>query len=161
LDDAPPSWQPVTFRRLLSHTSGLIRNAPLFDHLKVSPLADMVGSAYSSPLDFPTGEKWQYCNLCYFAAAEVISRLTAKAWTDFLDERIFRPLGMTATRSTSFHDIVPHRAGGYEWSDGVWRNVDIMLPVSPSGGQLSTVIDLANWDAALYTDFPLPAKWKA
>src|SRR5215510_8465595 len=32
LDDAPPSWQPVTFRRLLSHTSGLIRNAPLFDH---------------------------------------------------------------------------------------------------------------------------------
>src|SRR5262245_36358247 len=55
LEDAPPSWQPVNFRRLLSHTSGIIRNAPLFDHLKVSPLADMVRSTYDRPLDFPTG----------------------------------------------------------------------------------------------------------
>ena len=30
---------------------------------------------------------------------------------------------------------MPHRAGGYEWKDGVWRNVDIMLPVSPELGR--------------------------
>jgi D-alanyl-D-alanine carboxypeptidase len=121
-----------------------------------------VRAAYDRPLDFPTGEKWQYCNVCYFAAAEVIERLSGKSWTDFLDERIFKPLGMASTRPTSFHDIVPHRAGGYEWTkEGKWRNVDIMLPVSPSGGQLSTVIDLGKWDAALYTDSPLSAKIKA
>ena len=147
-------------RRLLSHTGGIIRNSPIFDHLKVSPLADMVRATYTAPLDYPTGEKWQYCNVCYFAAAEVIERLSGKKWTDFLDERIFRPLGMTATRPTSFSDVVPHRAGGYEWKDGAWHNVDIMLPVSPSGGQLSTVIDLGKWDAALYTDSPLPATMK-
>ena len=161
LTDAPASWEPVTFRRLLSHTGGIIRNSPVFNHLTVVPLTDMVRAAYAAPLDFPTGEKWQYCNVCYFAAAEVITKLSGKPWTDFLEERIFRPLGMTATRSTSFHDLVPHRAGGYEWKDGVWRNVDIMLPVSPSGGQLSTVIDLAKWDAALYTDVPIPAAMKA
>src|SRR5262245_9098132 len=34
IPDAPESWQGVNFRRLLSHTSGITRNAPLFDHLK-------------------------------------------------------------------------------------------------------------------------------
>jgi CubicO group peptidase (beta-lactamase class C family) len=161
LEDAPAYWQPVNFRRLLSHTGGIVRNGPIFDHLKVAPVIDVVRSAYPSPLQFPVGEKWQYCNVCYFAAAEVITRLSGKPWTDFLQERLFQPLGMQATRPTSFSDVVPHRAGGYEWRDGAWHNVDIMLPVSPSGGQLSTVIDLAKWDAALYTDNPLPAALKA
>jgi CubicO group peptidase (beta-lactamase class C family) len=72
LDDAPASWEPVNFRRLLSHTSGIVRNA-LF-----------VSRPGSAP------------------------------------------------------------RGGDEWKDGVLRNVDIMLSVSPSGGQLSTVIDLGK-----------------
>ena len=56
----------------------------------------MVRSGHPLPLDNPAGEKWQYFNLGYFGAAEVIGR----PWAEFLDERIFRPLGMTATRSS-------------------------------------------------------------
>jgi len=163
LTDAPETWKPVTFRRLLSHTGGITRNSPIFDYLKVLPVSDWVKATYPVPLDYPTGEKWQYCNVCYFAAAEVITRISGKPWTDFLDERIFKPLHMTATRSTTFYDIVPHRAGGYQWmpETGTYRNLDIQLVVSPSGGQLSTVIDMAKWDAALNTDKPIPAAMKA
>ena len=155
LEDAPAWWREVTLRRLLSHTSGIIREGPAFNILLAQPDIDVVRSAYSRPLDFPTGEKYQYCNVCYFALAEVITRLGGKPWPKFLEERLFTPLAMTATRTTAHYDLVPHRASGYTWENGTHSNVYPQLAVRPSGALLSTVIDLAKWDAALYGDTPL------
>jgi CubicO group peptidase (beta-lactamase class C family) len=59
---------------------------------------------------------------------------------------------MTATRPTSFSAIVPNRASGYEWRNDKMHNAGEYVAVRPSGAFLSTVLDLAKWDAALYTD---------
>ena len=147
--DAPQSWRGITLRHFLTHTSGVLREGPAFDPLKVQPDSVVIRSAFASPLEFPTGSKYQYCNVCYFTLADIIARVSGKPWDEFLAERVFRPLGMTATRATTTTELVPHRARGYAWRDSGYVNAPELLAVRPSGAFLSTVLDLAKWDAAL------------
>src|SRR5215510_3211535 len=152
LDGTPESWNGITIRHLLTHTSGIVREGPGFDPFKDQKDFDVIKTAYSLPLLFMPGEKYEYCNVGYFSLAEIISRVSGKPWGDFMNERVFSPLGMTATRPTSFSAIVPNRASGYEWRNDKMQNAGEYVAVRPSGAFLSTVLDLAKWDAALYTD---------
>lgn len=146
---APESWRGITLRHFLTHTSGVLREGPAFDPMKVQPDSMVVRSAFAPPLEFPTGSKYQYCNVCYFTLADVIARVSGKPWDVFLAERAFRPTGMTATRTTTTTDLVAHRARGYTWRDSGYVNAPEFRALRPSGAFLSTVLDLAKWDAAL------------
>lgn len=149
LEGSPQAWDAITVRHLLTHTSGLAREAPGFDVQKVQADSDVIKTAYPVPLAFAPGERHEYSNLGYFVLAEVISRVGGKPWGEFLTERIFTPLGMAATRVTSLADIVPNRASGYAWRSGRLQNEDDWPAVRPSGAFVSTVLDLAKWEAAL------------
>ena len=149
LEGTPETWKPITIRHLLTHTSGIVREAPGFDPMKIQKDADVIKTAYSLPLRFAPGEKYEYCNVGYFSLAEIISKVSGKPWPDFLHERVFAPLEMNATRATNMIEMVPNRANGYVWRDGKLRNASIYFAVRPSGAFLSTVLDLAKWDAAL------------
>lgn len=155
LDDAPAHWEGVTIRHLLSHTGGLTREGPGFRPFQVQPDINVIRSAYSLPLEFKPGEKWQYSNIGYFAASEIIRRVSGKPWDEFIAERIFLPLGMVSSRATTAFAIVPNRAGGYDWQDGEFRNAVDFLSVRPSGAFLSSLEDLVRWDSALSADAPL------
>jgi len=148
LQGSPEAWKGITIRHLLTHTSGLSREAPGFDGLKVQSDADVIKTAYDRKLEFEPGEKWRYCNLGYFTLAEIIRKVSGKPWGEFMRERVFAPLGMNSTRVTTVRDIVANRADGYYWR-GHLENDEIMLAVRPSGAFLSSVLDLAKWDAAL------------
>src|SRR5262245_30388277 len=152
LEGTPDTWKDITVRHLLTHTSGIVREAPGFDPMKIQPDADVIKTAYPLPLRFAPGEKWEYCNVGYFTLAEIIHKVSGKSWPDYLKERVFAPLEMNATRTTTMTDIVPNRAGGYIWRNGNQQNADVFFALRPSGAFLSTVLDLAKWDAALYTD---------
>jgi D-alanyl-D-alanine carboxypeptidase len=156
----PGTWQLITLRHLLTHTSGLVREGPGFDPYKVQQDIDVIKTAYSLPLQFKPGDKYEYSNLGYFVLAEIIRRVTGKPWSDFLTERVFKPLGMTATRATNVLDIVPNRADGYAWTSGRYQNSEHWPAVRPSGAFMSTVLDLAKWEAALRTDDVLKASSK-
>ena len=151
LDGAPDTWKPITVRHLLTHTSGIVREAPGFDPLKIQNDADVIKTAYSLPLRFAPGEKWEYCNVGYFTLAEIIRKVSGKPWQEYLKERVFAPLEMSATRTTTMTDLVPNRASGYVWRNGKLQNADVYFALRPSGAFISTVIDLAKWDAALQT----------
>jgi CubicO group peptidase (beta-lactamase class C family) len=152
LEGTPATWETITLRHLLTHTSGLVRESPGFDFNKFQPDIDVIKAAYPVALTFIPGEKYEYSNLGYFVLAEVIHRVSGKPWGDFLRERVFMPLAMTATRVTSLADIVPSRARGYAWRSGRLLNEDDLPAVRPSGGFLSTALDLAKWEAALSGD---------
>jgi len=152
LDGTPETWKPITVRHLLTHTSGIVREAPGFDPLKVQSDADVIKTAYSLPLRFAPGEKWEYCNVGYFSLAEIIRKVTGKPWGDYLSEALFKPLEMNSTRTTTMTDLVQDRANGYGWREGKYSNAADFLALRPSGAFLSNVLDLAKWDAALYTD---------
>ena len=149
LEGAPDTWAPITVRHLLTHTSGLVREAPGFDPLKIQNDADVIKTAYSLPLRFTPGQKYEYCNVGYFTLAEIISKVSGKHWGDFLNERLFAPLQMNATRTTNMIELVQNRANGYVWRNGKLQNANIYFALRPSGAFLSTVLDLAKWDAAL------------
>lgn len=149
---APASWQGITLRHFMTHTSGVLREGPAFDPLKEQADSLVVLSAFDRPLEFPIGAKYQYCNVCYFTLADVITRVSGTRWDAFLDQRVFRPLGMRATRPTTARELVPHRARGYAWRDSGYVNAPEYIAVRPSGAYLSSVLDLAKWDAALYED---------
>lgn len=149
LEGTPDTWKPITIRHLLTHTSGIVREAPGFDPFKVQNDADVIKTAYSLPLRFTPGEKYEYCNVGYFTLAEIISKVSGKPWPEFLNERVFTPLEMNATRTTNMTELVPNRANGYVWRNGKLQNASIYFALRPSGALLSTVLDLAKWDAAL------------
>jgi CubicO group peptidase (beta-lactamase class C family) len=152
LEGTPDTWKEITVRHLLTHTSGIVREAPGFDPLKIQNDADVIKTAYPLPLRFAPGEKWEYCNVGYFSLAEIIRKVSGKPWGDYLNERLFMPLEMNSTRTTTMTEVVQNRANGYVWRDGKLDNANILFALRPSGAFLSTVLDLAKLDAALYTD---------
>jgi CubicO group peptidase (beta-lactamase class C family) len=156
----PAAWDGITIRHLLTHTAGLGREGPGFDTGKIQPDIDVITSAYAVPLLSAPGDKYAYSNLGYFVLAEIIQRVSGKPWSTFLDDRVFKPLGMTSTRLTSLSDIVPNRARGYAWRTGKLQNEDDWPAIRPSGAFLSTVLDLAKWEAALIGDRVLTASSK-
>jgi hypothetical protein len=60
---------------------------------------------------------------------------------------------MKHTRNSDMRPLVANRAAGYEWSNSVFENRPVLAPFIgfSAGSILSTVEDLARWDAALYT----------
>lgn len=149
LEGTPETWKDITVRHLLSHTSGIVREAPGFDPAKIQPDADVVRSAYPAPLVFTPGEKYQYCNVGYFALAEIIRKVSGKPWSEFLAERIFKPLGMNTARTTTFDEIIPNRANGYSFADNKLSNSEVYLALRPSGAFLATIDDLVKLEEAL------------
>jgi CubicO group peptidase (beta-lactamase class C family) len=152
LEGTPETWKDITVRNLLTHTSGLVREAPGFDPLKIQNDADVIKTAYKEALRFVPGEKYEYCNVGYFSLAEIIRKVSGKPWPDFLKERVFAPAEMHATRTTTMTDLVTNRANGYAWNNNKFENSSIFFALRPSGAFLSTVLDLAKWDAMLYSD---------
>jgi CubicO group peptidase (beta-lactamase class C family) len=158
LEDAPEIWSEITIRHLLTHTSGLVREGPGFNALKAQSDAEIIKSAYSTPLVFKPGERWQYCNLGYFILAQIISKVAAKPWPEFMTERVFKPLAMDSTRTVEATPVVPNRASGYTYGNGTYQNAATLLALRPSGAFMSSVRDLIKWDAALNEAKLLPQK---
>lgn len=150
LPEAPASWASVTLAHLASHQSGLPRESPLFDGDKDTPIKDLLEATYKLPLEFETRTKMQYCNVCYFALAEVITRASGVNWLDYVRRNVFEPADMKATRGTSVKDIVPSRATSYGFKNGVHFNVREFVALRPSGAFLSTAADMAKLEKALW-----------
>ena len=152
LEGAPATWKEITVRHLLTHTSGLVREAPGFNSRKIQSDADVIKSAYPLPLQFRPGEKHQYSNVGYFALAEIIRKVSGQSWTDYLSEKVFKPSGMNNTYPTNTKERVQNRASAYVDNNKLQEVDDNWPALRPSGAFLSTVLDMAKWDAMLYTD---------
>ncbi len=160
LDSLPQTWQSITVQNLLSHTSGLIRDAPDFDPLKVRTLNEDIQAIYHLPLDFPPGTQWDYSNMNYYVLAAIIEKVADTNWVGWIRKHVFEPCGMSQTRAYSISDIIPNRADGYEKASAGWKNADIWLALRPSGAFVSSITDLAKWDRMLYSGTLLTASSK-
>ena len=160
---APDTWNNIKVRNLLSHTSGLAEyesdertgpSGPFYLRLDFTE-DELLKKAEALPFDFQPGEKWSYRNTNYLLLGFLIRKVTGEFYGDYLHERIFKPLGMNATRIISEADIIPNRAAGYQLVKGELKNQDWVSPTFNStadGALYFTVLDLAKWDAALYTE---------
>jgi CubicO group peptidase (beta-lactamase class C family) len=101
-DDQHTVWvkttHPITLRNVLSHTSGLgFKSAMEQPTLDALPLRLAVLSYAMGPLLFQPDTKYQYSNAGINTAARVIEVITGQSYEAFMDERLFRPLGMKDT----------------------------------------------------------------
>lgn len=154
----PEAWSNITVRHLLSMTSGLK------DYLSIVPpkrgredftYEQIVDLIRDEPVNFAPGERYQYSNSNYILLAMLIRSISGKSYDGFLAEKVWGPLGMRATQRDNPSDVIPNRAGLYEWQSNKFENVRFLSPTlwnNGDGGLISTVLDLGKWDAALYGD---------
>lgn len=162
IPESPAAWKNITLRQLLTHTSGIAdyggeegtMGKGVINFRKDYTEDELIQAFAKMPMDFHPGEKWSYSNTGYVLLGIIIHRVTGQFYGDFLQERIFRPLGMTSTRIISEADIVPHRSSGYRMVKGQLKNQEWVSPslnTTADGALYTNVVDLAKWDAALYT----------
>ncbi len=151
----PAGWEAITVRHLLTHTSGLTNYTGLkgFEASRKLTAGQFLQALSPYPLNFQPGDSWSYCNSAYNLLGYLLEKITGKSYWELLRERIFQPLGMTASQSRDLKTILPRRAAGYEIENGRLVNRDSDLTdVFAAGAITSTVLDLVKWNAALDSD---------
>jgi len=157
LPDCPTHGLRITLEHLLAHTSGIRSYTELPDFFATERLdrsvSEMIALFSHEPMEFVPGFRWKYSNSGYFLLGAIIEAVTGQTWADFLQERIFTPLGMTGTFAADHERIIPRRVPGYaaDPNRGGWTNAAYLSMTQPyaAGAMLATVDDLARWDAAL------------
>lgn len=153
--DRPVWWKDVTIRELLSHTAGFTDYPKDFDLRKDYSEEELLKIVEAIPPAYAPGTDWAYSNLGYVTLGILIHRVTGQYFGDFLQERVFKPLGMSTTRIMSEADIIPNRAAGYRLDSGQFKNQEWVSQSANStadGSLYFTILDVAKWDAALYTE---------
>jgi len=155
LPELPPATRAVTVRHLLNHTSGLVDYEDLIPESRTEQLDDqdvLTLLASKDSLYFPPGAQYRYSNSGYVLLGIIVSRVTPLSFPDFLDERIFAPLGMTASVAhVEGLDTIPERAYGYSPRGGSFERTDqsVTSATLGDGGIYTTVDDMVHWDQAL------------
>jgi CubicO group peptidase (beta-lactamase class C family) len=147
LEGAPETWNQITIRHLLTHTSGLVRDPADYHPYEERPITAVIRDSYPLPLAFHPGDGWLYSNIGYYLLAQLITKASGQPWNEFIAGRLFAPAQMKSTRLATVADIVPHRANGYHNSEAGMQNAENWTAIRPSGAFLSSVLDLAKWDA--------------
>ena len=86
----------LTITQILTHTSGLGEAGGAMAK-EAHTLADLVPIWLATPMQYEPGEKWQYCQSGINAAARIVEVISGMTFDEFLQKRLFNPLGMTNT----------------------------------------------------------------
>jgi D-alanyl-D-alanine carboxypeptidase len=146
----------VTIRQLLSHTSGYQDYWPqdyvmpmMLQPVTAAKILDMWAR---KPLDFDPGTKWQYSNTNYVIAGVIIEKVSGKPLLQFLQEKVFAPLGLSSVAN------IDERKLGDTDPTGYMRYALGPLRVAPkegpgwlfAAGELAmTAEDLAKWNISI------------
>jgi len=154
--------RPVTLRDLMTHTSGMMLNPPaavgeLHGALHVT-LKEASLVFAQQPLLFQPGTKWSYSNTGIAALARVVEVVGGMPYEKYLEEKIFRPLGMADTHTFPPKEKWHRMPTAYLLKDGkpVKYTMDPLgegkmkfregaLYPLPEGGLYSTASDLAKF----------------
>ncbi len=151
-----PHANQVTLRNLLTHSGGYAEYTEIgtFDEIGNRPttLQDLVNSVDHRPLAFTPGTAREYSNTGYNLLALLIEHVSGMSYGDFLEQRIFKPLGMTSTFVRGYDDTRPNVATEYEsFALGPWEHATHLdyTWFGGAGAIISNARDLAKWNAAL------------
>jgi CubicO group peptidase (beta-lactamase class C family) len=158
LPDFPTQGNKVKVHHLLTHTSGIKSYTSLPGFRKQSRLDfshdEMLAMFKDEPFDFEPGAKWGYSNSGYYLLGMIIEKASGTSYGEYLQEHIFRPLGMSATRYGDTEPLIRHRAQGYRLENGRLVNDHPMSMSAPgaAGALVSNVLDMVKWHQALEGD---------
>ncbi len=146
---------PITVREILSHTSGLIGRSPLERELDMVSLREGVITYASAPLQFEPGSRYEYCNPGINTVGRLIEIASGMRYEEFMQKRIFDPLGMKDTTFWPGEEKLKRLAKSYKPGAGGRGLEEIKItqltyPLSartrhpyPAGGLFSTAADVS------------------
>ncbi|HRK20685.1 MAG TPA: serine hydrolase domain-containing protein [Fimbriimonadaceae bacterium] len=158
--DLPAAWGEATVEQVLHHISGIpdYEEPATYDfYNKPRTFKEVIDVVAAKGVDFAPGEKFNYSNTGYFVMSALVERMAGVPVGRFLQDRIFRPLGMANTYASD-----PVRglsvAQGYHSRTGSRGAQPPIAWTSTlgAGGIVSTVADMAKWDMAQYGESLAP-----
>jgi len=165
--DYPMQGKVITIEHLLTHTSGIVSYTGKSGFGKTVTqdigVARMIEGFRNDPLEFEPGTQYRYNNSGYFLLGAIIEKVSGQPYARFVEQRIFTPLGMIDTTHEGFErSRAPRAAGHSRKDDGFGPSAPLSMSQPYAAGALvSTVDDLARWDAAITAGKLLtPATWK-
>jgi CubicO group peptidase (beta-lactamase class C family) len=171
--DLVPAAREITVKDLLTHTSGLMsggvsgaEQAKLVPRGPNDTLANYIPKLAQTPLDFQPGTLWRYSGLYGFdVLARIVEIASGQPYDQFLQQRLFTPLGMKDTGFAPAPDRMARLAAVYQRSsDGALRpapNANQLISgtyFSASGGLMSTAEDYLQFAQMLVNGGALNGK---
>ncbi|HRH64680.1 MAG TPA: serine hydrolase domain-containing protein [Bacteroidia bacterium] len=157
IPDYPTHGHTITIEHLLTHTSGIRSYTDMKDFeekmsLDLKP-GELINHFKNEPMEFAPGTKWNYSNSGYFLLGYIIEKITGKTYAHYVEENIFKPLGMTNSLYGSDSKIVKYRAGAYDKDSIGFVNAPPISMTQPysAGSIQSTVEDLFKWHQAVHS----------
>jgi len=153
IPELPDFGVPITLRNFLTHTSGyreIYNFLPMagFQGEDAFPREMAIRIIQRQPdLQAPPNTEYNYNNTGFILLATTIERLSGMSFPEYMEERVFRPLGMTHTRVKAYQgEIIPGSAQGYvPAEEGGFRTARDLASSYGAGGIYTTVEDLAKW----------------
>ncbi|NQZ06163.1 MAG: beta-lactamase family protein [Algicola sp.] len=147
----------ISIEHLLTHTSGIIDTWD-FSHRDDMTVEQMIDLFKDQPLGFKPGEADYYSNSGYKLLGAMIENLSGISYGEFIESRIFKPLGMNNSHFGNDRKIVKNSARGYSQTKKGYANAEFISMALPyaAGSLISTVKDMAKFNAALYGDILVP-----
>lgn len=158
-----PNAERLTVRRMLSHTSGLgnyTATTPpnlIYQQARVdrnsAEMLDLMRPV-GAKLIYEPGTSYRYSNTAFVLLGLVIEKASGRPYHDFMQARLFTPLGLTRTAVDVASEVVPNRANGYGndpaapsgFENASWTS---MTYPGGAGNIRSTCEDLCAWHTAL------------
>ena len=154
----PDYGRPISIRHLVQHSSGIrdyegitsLQGVADEDAYIQQEVLELL--ARQKALNFAPGERFLYSNSGYVLLGEIVARVSGKTLRQFVDERIFRPLGMRVSMIRDDHtEMIENRASGYApLEDGGFRSAESHFDLVGDGNVFTTVRDLYRWDQNFY-----------
>ncbi|MEJ2540671.1 MAG: serine hydrolase [Gemmatimonadota bacterium] len=153
-EGASPDDPPVTIEHLLTHSSGLPREAgPHWTDWDFPTAEEIRALMPARQAPFSPEVRWKYSNLAYTIAGMVVEEVSGMSWADYLQQNIFDPLGMDAS---SVDEPDPLLATGYgrRMPDGSREVVPFVdaRGMAAATGLTSTVEDMARFVSAQFRE---------
>jgi CubicO group peptidase (beta-lactamase class C family) len=155
LPDYPTHGKKITIEHLLTHTSGIVsytgKPGYMTGMARDMTVDQIIASFKDDPLEFEPGSRYRYNNSGYFLLGAIIEKVSGQSYASFLQQRIFTPLGMSHTAYEGHEQTVFPHAQGYSPGSGEFQPSPRLSMTQPyaAGALVSSVDDLARWDAAV------------
>lgn len=150
----------VKIKHLLSHTSGIPDLRKVAEDIEFYLTAKDVESfeplKHADTLNFEPGEKFEYSNPAYNGLALIIEKVSNQKWQNFIEEKIFKPAGMSHSRITDGPYPGDGVAHAYGTENGKYLEYDYgefpTFAAAGNGGIWCSILDLANYENAIRED---------
>ncbi len=151
----PTYNEEITVEHLLSHTSGLpsFTTSDKYDNTSKNDysLIQLIDLHVPNKLDFVPGNRMGYSNTAYHLLGYILELLSRDKYQVFLEDELFKPLGVQNIRLDDNKEIIFGKVKGYTSFDGNWQTAPYHSATQgySAFGLLSNAEDLAKWHSGL------------